>query len=115
MTQMVERDVWYHHGVTWSRSNGLAIISDGVLVRNVPHMMPKNNTELTRETNISLGSLPRNPLVSEWMSEVAVDELYFWETWLPYMPNMEGLLRVHFRIIQRFIQSYVERRTDIKS
>ena len=83
MTQMVESDVWYHHGVTWSRSNGLAIISDGVLVRNVPHMMPKNNTELTRETNISLGSLPRNPLVSEWMSVVAVDELYFWETWLP--------------------------------
>ena len=82
-TQMVENNVWYHHGVTWSLSNGLTIIANGVLVRNVPEKTSMNRTERPHGTEISLGRLPRNPLRPEYMSEVTVDELYFWETWLP--------------------------------
>ena len=80
---MVESNQWHHHGVTSSLSNGLTIISDGVLVRSVPQMRPANRSEWPHETEISLGRLPRNPLNPEYMSEVTVDELYFWERWLP--------------------------------
>ena len=83
LTKTVGSDVWYHHGVTWGLSNGLTIISDGVLVRNIPEMRPQNRAEVPGETEISLGRRPRNPLNPEQMSEFTMDELQFWETWLP--------------------------------
>ena len=77
---LVESNKWHHHGVTWSLGNELTIISDCLLIRNVAQMVLNDRTEWTHETEISLRRLPRNPLNQEYMSEVTVDELYFWET-----------------------------------
>ena len=60
-------------------------ISDGVMYQNIPDIKRANLAEGSHETQTTLGKMPedsKDKPQEKYMSEVTVDELYFWEAWL---------------------------------
>ena len=79
VTKIVESSIWYHLGVTWSKVNGLTILLNGHFHRNTRDVTSESKAEWLLVIEVTLGASVRNPANTDYMSEVTVDEFYFWE------------------------------------